>query len=465
MSIKTKKYIVRIFSIILFFTAICMSFVMITYGYRDKLSHSAANIAGFYAEKKNSLDVVVLGTSSTFSEFIPMDAYLNYGFTSYNLCTNLMLEESMKYYVKELYKYQNPKLIVVDIAPFIYRHTSKSVEENAIRYNVDAMRLSLNRKNLIDEIVPDKKSRLSYYFDLLFYHENRAMDLQYIFWKKENIYKGYNNLPLGSGYRKEDYVTTDEIITPDETEKANLYALMDELKKHESEVLFIFDPIGNAEGMTEYIKRANGFEQIIRENGFDFLNMTVHKNEIGLDEYLDYSVDFMHYHIFSAKKITNYLSKYIVENYDIPDHRGEKRYSGWDELESEWLEKRVNEEDFIYNYFIKSRFKNPNNVYSYFLGMNSEYITGAIWIPDNNLVFEDHILSICGDVYNRIMEAQEGYVVLEDCPENCLRLLDEAGNEIDEESENIILKSISIYKETGEVLDIMVWTTKGQYHY
>ncbi|MGN1187841.1 MAG: hypothetical protein ACI4R6_05055, partial [Lachnospiraceae bacterium] len=162
---------------------------------------------------------------------------------------------------------------------------------------------------------------------------------------------------------------------------------------------------------------------------------------------------------------TNYLSKYIVENYDIPDHRGEKRYSGWDELESEWLEKRANEEDFIYNYFIKSRFKNPNNVYSYLLGMNSEYITGAIWIPDNNLVFEDHILSICGDVYNRIMEAQEGYVVLEGCPENCLRLLDEAGNEIDEESEKIILKSISIYKETGEVLDIMVWTTEGEYHY
>ena len=69
-------------------------------------------------------------------------------------------------------------------------------------------------------------------------------------------------------------------------------------------------------------------ESIISSYGFDFINL----NDYYIEMELDFSKDFYngnHVNCFGAEKYTDFLGKYIVNNYNMPDHRNEDRYISW----------------------------------------------------------------------------------------------------------------------------------------
>ncbi|MDD6581027.1 MAG: hypothetical protein PUE89_09005, partial [Lachnospiraceae bacterium] len=59
---------------------------------------------------------------------------------------------------------------------------------------------------------------------------------------------------------------------------------------------------------------------------------------------IDFSTDMaekVHLNFSGTKKLTEYLGNYIVNNYDIPDHRGDAKYSSWD------IDAKINRENRI----------------------------------------------------------------------------------------------------------------------
>lgn len=180
---KYKSQIYKIVKLFLFAMIVLFLFIQLTYVYRGYRN----NLSGYYAEKKDSLDVVILGTSSTFSAFMPMEIWGNYGIASYNMCTNVLFMDSMKYYIREIEKTQSPQLLIIDTAPFLYGHKSGAFlnEESHLRYNTDGLSISLNRVNLINAIIP-KEKRTEFYFDLFYYHGNEDISLEYLFNKCDN---------------------------------------------------------------------------------------------------------------------------------------------------------------------------------------------------------------------------------------------------------------------------------------
>lgn len=446
MTDKVKKYIRRALEITLFILLFCVMFICITYGFRDPLANSRDNIVGFYAEDKNSLDVVVLGTSSTFSAYNPLEAYNQYGYTSYDLCTNIMLQNSMPYYVREMYKTQNPKLVVVDVAPFLYGHTANDFRGGAWRYNIDAMKISKNRFDLINAVIPKEEPKLTYYFDLLYYHTNRKLDYEYMFWNRRDISKGYNGLNLDVAYDSfEDYYPAEEALS----EESLLYLnqLIEELKKHDCKILFITDPIGDGFQKYGFLAKAAYIERIVTAQGCDFLNMSYHNDEIGLDPHMDFSLDEMHYHLYSADKITAFLGKYISENYELPDHRNQGDYAGWDTAYNEWLEERVIQENFMkwaFGYCFSSK-NTPDFMNQILIRMKSAYLKCAMYAPDDSPYYETAM----------------NY----DSDESLLLRLKEVGNDIDTDGNPIILKTIVCDAVTGDFYDCALFTEKNIYHF
>ena len=48
---------------------------------------------------------------------------------------------------------------------------------------------------------------------------------------------------------------------------------------------------------------------------------------------LDFDTDFYdarHVNVGGAEQYTKYMSKYLADRYDLPDHRGQKGYESWD---------------------------------------------------------------------------------------------------------------------------------------
>lgn len=126
-------------------------------------------ITGFYQEEKNSIDVIVLGTSHMAYGFSPMEAYENFGIKCYNLATSVQPIQSSYYIIKEALKYQSPKIICLDASSLFL-----SVRDSTKwRFILDQMPLSINKSDYasIIDCTFGNESYISAMLPVYRYHE------------------------------------------------------------------------------------------------------------------------------------------------------------------------------------------------------------------------------------------------------------------------------------------------------
>lgn len=392
----------KIIAVLVFWTFLIGVIVQLTYMYRGGLAHTRGNVSGFYDEKDDSLDVIVIGTSATFSAFVPMEAWNRWGIVSYNLCTNGMYTNSIKYYVREALKTQDPCLVVIDIAPFLFGHHAPTVmnewNEPQARYNTDGLMLSRNRNALIREVIPKEYGRWDFYFDLFYYHRDGVPDLIYLDNKHHSISKGYSNLPIRRIYGSDEIIEGDhaEKRLDEENDKV-LHELLEELREYDFPILFFAPPYLDIEGEENLSGLSAYIGSVIRQCGFDFLNMADCWEEIGIDHPFDYSLDSLHYNISSAEKITAYLSDYMVHHYDIPDRRGEEGYLLWEEDYVLWQEMLNEYRDETAGQRIQV-LGETDQLEQYLDRLKSEYFSCCIWISSPESLCQD------AELYNRMSE-------------------------------------------------------------
>lgn len=74
---------------------------------------------------------------------------------------------------------------------------------------------------------------------------------------------------------------------------------------------------------------ANAVRYIAEEYGVDYIDF------VSQDDTVDYAVDCMdaraHLNASGARKVTDYLGRYIAEHYDVEDRRGQAGWLDWDE--------------------------------------------------------------------------------------------------------------------------------------
>jgi len=81
-------------------------------------SSDIENIYGFYAEPKNSLDMVMIGPSEVYTGYAPALAWEEYGLKSCNLSIGAVPCNMYKSIVTEIVKRQKPKLLVINASAF-----------------------------------------------------------------------------------------------------------------------------------------------------------------------------------------------------------------------------------------------------------------------------------------------------------------------------------------------------------
>ena len=326
------------------FLAVCViSFIVISILFRP-VTNSRMNICGYYAEEKNTLDMIYVGGSAAYVYWAPLDAFHEYGFTSYNFASDSMTPQVIKYCMIEALKTQKPEVFVVDLRPFQYGDAVNEEagaldmdNEVALRNTIDQFRYSLNRYHMIEAAVRNPKDRIFYHFDISKYHSRiysffDAQSWQYLDNKEKHPYKGFAFIE-----KKEpiDYVDRSQI-----TEELPLSEDMDVIfrdllefcREEELQVLFVVHSYMIQE---DHQKKYNYMKRTIEEYGLDYLNVNDFSEEIGYD----YSNDFFnmnHVNIFGAQKYTRFLGEYLQDKYALPDRRNEQEYQEWKELYETW---------------------------------------------------------------------------------------------------------------------------------
>lgn len=293
--------------------------------------------SGFYAEKDNTLDIVMIGSSPVFPYYAAPKLWGETGIAAYPLSSNMQRPVAMKYLAEEAEKTQSPQLYIFEMRMF-------TIEDEALRENMaytrgvtDNMKYSWNRVKTIQAMVP-KEDRLSYYIDLFKYHTNWKMFAFPSEWanyryQKENSLKGFYIKDEVGPQPAPECGKAEGKLAISEKQEEYLLDLLDYVQEEQKDALFLVSPYGES---LEEQQMFNYMEEIVESYGYPFLNMNNYYEEIGIifeEDFADYG---SHTNAVGAEKCTEFLKNYLLANYSFQDKRGETEYTSWDEAYELW---------------------------------------------------------------------------------------------------------------------------------
>lgn len=291
----------------------------------------------FFKEPKNTMDVVYIGPSTTYVYFNSPLAFNQYGITVGLLSSGNQPVALIENFLKEVPKYQNPKLYVIDIVQF--GNELDTYNESDIRNSVDNMELSLNRIDAInyifkytdvekfDSTTTAGNNPMNYYFRFLKYHNSWKTITKANFLGDETLYKQFLFETVTTQRNPvKEFKWFDEKKDLPSKEKEVLLNLLNYIKENKLNVLFVI-PSRDYSRIQETVKQINTTSQIIEENGFEVINFNT------LDDFkIDFSQDLHnrgHINTYGATKYTLYFGKYLKEKYELNDHRLDDGYASW----------------------------------------------------------------------------------------------------------------------------------------
>lgn len=308
---------------------------------------------------KDTVDAVILGTSGVDRYWVPSQAYEEYGITVYPLSTDAFPAWLYKYAVDEALRFQDVDLLILDIRPFTLEECNINDMDIRARRFLDALTpFSINRIKgcfetmKIRDDVDKSASRLdlSYLFPIIKFHGKWADDDYSIANNWSSVpheYLGYNIIDNATvrprpqeiyPYDADYYVDLNPYI------ETYFYEFLDYIKELQAssdiEVLFIDTPQVR---LDVEMGISNKIYKILEEEGFECVHYYDENSETTFSIDLDLNTDFYnegHTNFYGGQKFTTIFSKYLIDNYDLKDHRDDpKVQKHWDGVHDKLLNK------------------------------------------------------------------------------------------------------------------------------
>lgn len=292
---------------------------------------------GFYLEEKDSLDMVFIGSSEIYNDFIPALAYENYGISSYLYGFQADPSSMWGYQLKEIERTQNPDVLIIECNGAGY--SQKELDDPAaVRFMTDDMPLSLNKIQLINDKATEGK--LSYYFPMLKYHTQLIPGggtlNKYLLEKRGfHILRGGQARISRDGIKQEDIIDVSNDTSVADLDPAGEQYLREFLEQCQESsikhIVFVRFPHVVTDANYLRFQRYHRAEEIIKEYGFDYIDFDRYKSEMNVEDIEDF-LDVEHMNLYGAEKLTNYLVPYMMEQYNIqPRVQSEKAVEQWNQ--------------------------------------------------------------------------------------------------------------------------------------
>lgn len=309
-----------------------------------QFSSQEVRVKNFFAEKKDTIDVVHIGASEMYAGFSPEYIWKNYGITSYNLATAAAPMGLAKSQVQAAIENQHPKLIVISMNGAVYSN-KRAVHEGYTRMWLDNMPSSKLHNEAVDDLI--KGDKFSYKFKMLKYHDNIGRLSECInLTKRELKAKKDKRLLTISGIQGQactddrdltqivdakNYVEEGKLSKITSMQLRNLLIYLKE--NNIKNVIFVNMPRFYDERMLESKKRLNAAATIIGKYGFPVYDFDKDLDKIGLDPKHDF-YNFAHLNAYGQQKMSKYFYEQVVPQYV----KGITRESYSDDVKERWDE-------------------------------------------------------------------------------------------------------------------------------
>lgn len=279
----------------------------------------------FYKTEKNSVDVLVVGSSTLFVGIAPLELWKNHKISAYTRGSTVQAPEVTYLNVKEAYKYQQPKVLVMGITSLFgaYDYDDK---EPFLRRGIDFKKLSLTKLEVIFEVVKKSKTQhvLDYVFPVLRYHDRwKKLDGTDIKHMKYSYDYMRGQLPIYKSVAIEPRMIVDESVP---AEKINKEAweyykkTIDYCKSQGTKVVVINMP----DDRWSY-GRYLAAKELLNENDVEYIDYNLEETLKAIN--LDWEKDFYdphHLNPLGAQKTTAYLGAFLEDHYRELFHKDMK---------------------------------------------------------------------------------------------------------------------------------------------
>lgn len=327
----------------------------------------------FYEQEEDSIDVIFYGSSHVYSDVNPAVLWRESGIASYDLAGTMQPMWNTYYCMKESLKYQRPKVMVVELVRAIEER--EYIEGSRVVTNTLGMRLSKEKYEAVWASTPD--NRLSYLLGYPVYHsrytELSREDFETYKDTPEGIaYKGF--YPLFDTKEFEEFPDVSEITDSRELEPKTeeyLRRIIALAKEEEIPLVLMVSPYHV--DFKEEQQLFNRCGEIAKENGVPFLDFNHLYEELGLDPMEDMA-EASHLNHRGSVKFSAWLARWLSEEYDLPDRRGEASHESWEQNALFWEQlcanQKLREETGWYD-FLELVTGNPN--YTYLISLDGAY--------------------------------------------------------------------------------------------
>jgi len=266
---------------------------------------------------RNSVEVMIYGSSHAYRGFNTMEMYDRYGIGAYNYGMLWQRINTTHLFLKDSLEVQTPKVVLIESfnCNELLEDTNISAE---IYYSRFIHEEEAKAKYLRQCFGEDKERYLSFYMPLCAFHENWST-LDKDSFKELTVGKALRRKMGASMYKHvekitmADYQDLEQLPLSANAEK-ELLEMVQLCKEKNIEVLFYTVPSAKIFNYSEAMKK------FAKENGCAYVDLYELVDETGLDGQTDFS-DISHLNQSGATKVADYMGQYLVDHYELTDFR------------------------------------------------------------------------------------------------------------------------------------------------
>lgn len=287
------------------------------------------SLTKYYQLEDDTLDVLVLGSSHAFENINPVIMWQEHGIASFDLCGSEQPAWNTYFYLKEALKSQRPKLVVFEAFSVAYLNEDYA-DESRIAKNNFGLKLSKDKiESVIVSSPPERRADFLLQFPIYHTRYTELASSDFLRDQGMSVYRYF----LGYG--------TNFDTTPLEMPDAKNVRDCAKLHPKSEEYLLKIIQLCHAEkiplmivvapyALSEREQEAyNTVGRIAQVNDVPFINYNLLYDVIRLDFETDFAGSHLNY--LGNVKMTKHLADHIVENYDIPNRKGDPGYVRWEE--------------------------------------------------------------------------------------------------------------------------------------
>ena len=298
--------------------------------FRFKHVDGIYSVKEFYEQGRDTVDLLILGSSHAFEDFNTGTLWDEHGIASYVMGGSVQPMWNTYYYLKEALKTQSPKLIILEAYCTIL--DGPYIDDSRIIKNNYGLHWSADKFASLAASAPEER-QVGFLLEYAQYHaryrelsdEDFLPDLASV---RFGSWKGFGaNLATEPHQANSTAKVTSRTRLSQKTEQ--YYRLVIQLAKDSGiPILVVVTPYAGLTVSDQ--RRFNRAADVAADLEVPFINCNGLTEEMGIDYAVD-AADWSHLNYRGNQKFTHWIGAYITEHYELPDRRGDPRYASWQE--------------------------------------------------------------------------------------------------------------------------------------